>query len=80
MAHIIWVIQFYIKQYNFSICHIELCVGRIDLCIGRIDLFSGDSTYLYSGESTFGRLDSLPFRVQLELLVLYIVIVIVILI
>ena len=37
----IWVIQFYITQYNFSICHIELCVGRLDLFLfGRLDLYS----------------------------------------
>ena len=52
----IWVILFYIKQYNFSICHIELCVGRIDLCIGRIDFSnSGESTYFRATRLIFIR-------------------------
>ena len=56
MYNYIWVKQFYIKQYNFSICHIELCVGRIDLCIGRVDLCnSGESTYFRASRLIFIR-------------------------
>ena len=43
-----------IKQYNFSICNIELCVGRIDLCIGRINFSnSGESTYFWAIQLIF---------------------------